>query len=139
MPFDPRVHVGVGLILVNPLAGLLMIERQGAHGAGQWSVVGGWIDHGETPGQAVIREAQEEVGITVVRPVYAGSSTFVYDDEPHHRLTLFQKVHYSYDTMAPKIQEPDKISKLAWVGYDHIDMLDLFGPFEQHIENGFKW
>lgn len=141
MPFDPRVHVGVGLIIVNPLNRLLMIQRQGAHGAGTWGLVGGWVEYGETPGQAVVREAKEEVNITVehkhLRP--DGTSTHIFDSPVDHALTLFFQAPYNFDSMAPTINEPDKISKIAWVDYHHVDTLDLFPPFQQFIENGFRW
>jgi 8-oxo-dGTP diphosphatase len=139
MPWDPRVHLGVGVCLVNSIGRLLMIERQGAHGAGQWSIVGGWVDYPETPEEAVIREMKEEVGIDVIRPKLIGVTTHIFDSPVDSSTTLFYKVPYTFDTMHTKIKEPDKISKIAWVDFNSIPLLDLFPPFEKFIQQGFRW
>lgn len=42
---------------------LLAMKKRG-HGAGRWNGVGGKLETGETPEQAVTRECQEEIGVT---------------------------------------------------------------------------
>ena len=66
MPMDPRVSAGVAAMVVRPFNGgdhLLMIRRKGKHAAGLLSCPGGWIDYGESPEQAALRELNEEVGL----------------------------------------------------------------------------
>lgn len=43
---------------------LLAMKKRG-FGEGKWNGVGGKIEEGETPEQAVIREAQEEIGVGI--------------------------------------------------------------------------
>ncbi len=42
---------------------LLLIQRAGEPYAGQWALVGGKWDFGETLAEAVVREVQEETGL----------------------------------------------------------------------------
>lgn len=52
--------------LVTDGAGRMLLARQpDGRGAGQWSLPGGGVEHGEHPEQAVIREVREETGLGV--------------------------------------------------------------------------
>jgi mutator protein MutT len=63
-----------GVVVVVRRAGRLLVIRRAAHivAGGAWCFVGGAIDPGETPEQAVVREFQEEVGgqVRPVRPIW---------------------------------------------------------------------
>ena len=142
MPFDPRVHVGVGACIIDPvgLGRLLMIERKGAHGEGQWSIIGGWVDHGETPEEAVLRELREEVGLYSPpgSPLYLGNTTHVFDEPVDHALTLFYQIKARF-FWHPQIMEPDKIARIEWVPFHIVRDLNLFPPFEKFLNQGYRW
>ena len=56
--------VGVGAIILDD--GQVVLVRRGHEPAlGEWSLPGGMVELGETIEQAIIREVQEEVGLTV--------------------------------------------------------------------------
>jgi mutator protein MutT len=59
-----------GVVVVVQRDGRLLVIRRAAHivAGGAWCFVGGAIDPGETPEEAVVREFREEVG-GLVRPV----------------------------------------------------------------------
>ncbi|MDQ6650657.1 MAG: NUDIX hydrolase [Actinomycetota bacterium] len=60
---DPKV--GVGVVVVH--AGeLLLVRRAMAPERGKWSIPGGFLDHGEDPQVAAVREVQEETALDVV-------------------------------------------------------------------------
>jgi 8-oxo-dGTP diphosphatase len=42
-----------------------MVQRRSRNGAPEWAGPSGWIEPGETPEQAVVREVLEEVGLVV--------------------------------------------------------------------------
>ena len=59
-------RVGVGLLLVDEQAGVLLTLRALPPEAGCWSIVGGKVDFLETLEQCARREAREEAGIEIV-------------------------------------------------------------------------
>lgn len=81
-----REHVGTRQLLIPSVSALVFDEDQRVLlcrkvGSQLWGLVGGAVEPGETPAEAVVREAQEETGL-VVRPirvlgVYGGPDFFV--------------------------------------------------------------
>jgi 8-oxo-dGTP diphosphatase len=64
-----RLHYGqygaAGLVLTNADGHVLLARRSDyVHRGGTWAFPGGAVERGETPAQAAIREAEEELGIT---------------------------------------------------------------------------
>jgi ADP-ribose pyrophosphatase YjhB (NUDIX family) len=66
-----RAYVGHELLLL-PSAAVLPADAEGrvllawqAEGGHGWSTVGGAVDPGESPAEAAIREAREEIGVEV--------------------------------------------------------------------------
>jgi 8-oxo-dGTP diphosphatase len=62
----------VAAALVDPDGRVLIAQRpEGKNMAGLWEFPGGKIESGERPEEALIRELQEELGITVKEPCLA--------------------------------------------------------------------
>ncbi len=59
---------------------ILLIRKKRGLGAGKVNGPGGKIDPGETPCEGAVREAQEELGITVLDPVEIGVLHFNFTD-----------------------------------------------------------
>ena len=59
---EQHVKVGVGVICVTP-QGVVLLQRQGSHGAGEWSFPGGHLEFGESVIDCAIRETDEEIGV----------------------------------------------------------------------------
>ena len=57
----PKFRPNVALILVDAEERVLVCERAGVPGA--WQFPQGGVDKGESPGEALAREVQEEVGL----------------------------------------------------------------------------
>jgi 8-oxo-dGTP diphosphatase len=62
-PFAPRV--GVGILILDDQNRVLLTLRKNPPEAGCWSIVGGKLEYLETLHKCAIREALEEVGLTV--------------------------------------------------------------------------
>jgi len=63
--YPDRPFVGVGAVVVNEAARVLLVKRRFEPLAGQWSLPGGAVDVGETLEACVIRELHEETGLEV--------------------------------------------------------------------------
>ena len=78
---DPKVAAGVIVTLGD---GILLLQRAIEPAYGAWVFPGGFVDRGEHPEQAAIREAREEAGIDVRLDGVLG----VYHDPPGNPVVL---------------------------------------------------
>jgi mutator protein MutT len=62
---------------------LLAMKKRG-FGAGRWNGVGGKLDTGETIEQALVRECQEEIGVTPTKYHKVAEHDFVVDSDDEH-------------------------------------------------------
>ena len=60
-----KVGITVGLILLNDKKVLLMRRCNTGYMDGKYALVSGYVEAGETLKQAMLREAKEEIGITL--------------------------------------------------------------------------
>ncbi|MBN2601318.1 MAG: NUDIX hydrolase [Candidatus Marinimicrobia bacterium] len=58
----------VAVVLIDPDRRILLVRRSAEPGIGEWCLPGGFIEMGETPSQAAVRELQEEIGIEIEPP-----------------------------------------------------------------------
>src|SRR5215212_1735638 len=56
-----RFPIGAA-VLIRDARGRILLVQQTYRSSAIWLPPGGWVDRGETPGQAACREAREEVG-----------------------------------------------------------------------------
>ena len=72
---------------------------------GKWdTAVGGHIDYGETPEEALRREVREELGITVFEPQFVGK--YVFDSKRERELVYVNRTVYN-DEIYPSTDELD--------------------------------
>lgn len=133
-----RVHAGVCVVVRDASGALLLIERKGSHGAGTWGLVGGHIDQpppgvlvGETPEEACVREAQEELGMVVAELEYL-DWTFDHHPEGFTGLTLFYEAHA---WSGPTKVETEKIEAFGWFLPNELPA-PLFAPLEFFLKSG---
>jgi len=55
-------------VLTEPDQRILLVRRSVEPGIGEWCLPGGFIEIGETPSQAAVRELKEEIGIEIEPP-----------------------------------------------------------------------
>ncbi|WP_202874257.1 GNAT family N-acetyltransferase [Kribbella albertanoniae] len=88
---------------------------------GQWDVVGGHVEVGETPEQALAREVEEETGWTV-REVLGIVSDWEWELEGRVRRELDYLITVDGDLGRPRL-EVGKHDASAWVGVDDLELL----------------
>ena len=117
-----------GVVFVARVEGeppLVMLQRRSmwAHEGGTWSCAGGAIDEGESPFEAALREASEEVG-----------------EIPPHRAVLGEYVFapasdWAYTTIVLEVDElfggsvNFETDEVAWVPIHLVDTLTLHAGF----------
>lgn len=84
---DARPEVCVGGVALHD-GDLLMIRRGHGPAAGEWSVPGGRVEHGELLAEAVIREIREETGLEAVCGELIGWVERLGDDDGQHYVIL---------------------------------------------------
>ena len=104
-----------------------MICQRPAHKARGllWEFVGGKVEHGETKEQALIRECQEELAITISVGDAFMDVTHEYPDLTVH-LTLFNA------TIAEGVPQRLEHNDIRWVKVSEIDNYD-FCPADEEI------
>ena len=94
----------VDVIVENPVGEYLLIKRTGEPLKGQWWVIGGRVQKGETMEQAAVRKVKEEAALSVgaLRPV--GYYEEVYQDAPFGVKSGLHAVSVVFSTICE--QEP---------------------------------
>jgi 8-oxo-dGTP diphosphatase len=137
MPPDPLVHVGVAAVVTSPEGDkLLMVQRGGeggyaGDGHGQWSVPGGWLDFGETPEEAAVREAMEETGVTVDLMPNARMGFVSCESESTRAQIVTLFIRCFWVAGEPTVTEPDKCPVVGWVNFSSLDEMPLFAPLAE--------
>lgn len=152
MPADPRVNVGVAAIVWLPTFGnepdlFLQIQRAGqaAEEPGTYSTPGGWIDHGEDPMTAAVREVYEETGVRawVSYDFSKVLGITTHTNEINGNTVICPWVNLyarTEDSVLPEPPEPDKCQNIRWATARSLYELapeQLFTPTRLAREAGY--
>jgi len=105
-----------GSLIVEDGEILLLYREDEEH----WEVPGGKVEEDESPTEAAVREAEEEIGVEIElrKPFYTGE--FQHNDE----MFLWNSYVAEITQGEPKIQE-GKFEKLGWFKGSELDDLKL--------------
>ena len=115
-------------IIVEDEKVLLGFKKKGEIGTGTLNGPGGKLEEGETPFECVIRETQEEVGVTLSKENldYLGTITFFAGGVPDFEVCIFYTKVFSGE---PK-ETPDMVP--SWYPIEKL-------PFDQMLDSDQKW
>ncbi|HEY1519042.1 MAG TPA: NAD(+) diphosphatase [Solirubrobacteraceae bacterium] len=111
----PRTDPAITM-LVQSGDSCLLSRRQGAP-ANRWSALAGFVEPGETPEQAVVREAREETGVDVVSVQYVASQPWPFPQALMIGYWAF--VDPAADAMPTPA--PDELVEARWWGRDELE------------------
>jgi 8-oxo-dGTP diphosphatase len=110
--------------------------------AGQWTLPGGGIDFGEHPADGVIRELQEETGLTgeIQRLLAVDSFLITREDDrgpyEHHGLRILYEVTVTGGTLQDELDE--STDKADWFTEDEARALPLVGLARRALDVAFR-
>jgi mutator protein MutT len=110
-----------GNLIVEEGKILLLYREDERH----WKLPGGKVEENESPTEAAVREAKEEIGVkaSLEKPFYSGE--FQKDD----KIFLWHCYQASIDEGEPEVQE-DKFERLEWFEASELDDLELASNIE---------
>ncbi|PSC76064.1 Nudix hydrolase [Micractinium conductrix] len=114
-----RPLVGVGVLIFQADSDRVLVgQRKGAHGGGEWALPGGHLEHGESFEECAAREVLEETGLTLEGVEFAYAVNSVFPNGAHY-VTVFCRASEPAGTV-PVNAEPDKCEGWEWVEYSRL-------------------
>lgn len=130
---DNIVKVGLAVFVFKD-GQFVMLQRQGAHGAGSWSIPGGHIEFGESFAETAAREVLEETGMTIKNVRFAAVTNDIFQEEGKHYITIWMAS--DWEAGEATITEPDRCSEMSWFNFNSLPE-PLFLPFESLEQSVF--
>jgi 8-oxo-dGTP diphosphatase len=113
----PHPRIGVGVFVWKD-GKFIMGQRQGAHGAGSWSIPGGHLEFGESWEECARRETKEETGLDIKNVRFLAATNDIFPEEKKHYVTIW--VESDWAGGEATITEPDKFVGLAWRDFESL-------------------
>jgi 8-oxo-dGTP diphosphatase len=109
---------------------VLLVRRRVKEGTLSWQLPAGEVEAGETAGQAAVREAGEEVGLTVAETKMLG--------ERVHPATGRTMVYVACDVVdgEARVVDDEELAELAWAERDQLAEYvphGFFEPVQQYL------
>ena len=106
------IGVGVGAMVFNQEGNVFLARRgpQASNEQGTWEFPGGKVSFGETLADAIVREFEEEYGMTIELIDLLGVNDHILEHEHWVAPTFIAR----FVAGPPTIREPDKCSAIGW-------------------------
>ena len=124
--YNTGYNVGVGGAVVND-GRLLLVRRASRRGRGNWQIPGGFVERDETIELAVVREVEEEAGVTATVQGVLGIRNR-YDEEGGNSLYIVMRLTLQSGEPNPDMKEVDKAEyfSLAEIqALEHISVVNI--------------
>ncbi|MFD7653278.1 NUDIX hydrolase [Actinosynnema sp. NPDC059797] len=136
-PKANSIRVAVSAIVQDPTGRLLMIRRTDND---KYAIPGGGQDVGETLAQAVVREVEEETGITVHVTSLVGlysnpNHVMAYDDgEVRQEFSIC----FRAQPIGGELRTSSESKEVHWVEPSHLSNLDIHPSIQLRIQHGLS-
>ncbi len=126
--YNTGYNVGVGGAVVND-GRVLLVRRASRRGRGNWQIPGGFIEPDETIEQAVVREVQEEAGVTASVQGVLGLRNR-YDEDSSNSLYIIMLLNPVTGEPQPDNHEVDQA---AYFTLDEIRAIEQISPINVEV------
>ena len=128
LPSEERPPIASAIITHD--GKVLLVRRRVKEGTLSWQFPGGQIEHGETAGEAAVREVREETGLLVEEWKTLG--------ERKHPNTGRMMVYVACQPVSGEaaVVDDDELDALAWVGQSQLADFVPYGfypPVQAHL------
>lgn len=126
--YNTRYNLGVGGAVVKDDK-LLLVRRASRRGRGNWQIPGGFVEQDETMEQAVVREVQEESGVTAEVVGVLGIRNR-YDPDSDNSTYVILALRPVEGEPTPDEREVDMA---GYFSLDEIDALEQVPPINREV------
>lgn len=132
-PDAPRPPIAAAVIVNG--GRVLLVRRRVKEGTLSWQFPAGEVEAGESGGEAAVREASEETGLTVVEAKVLG--------ERVHPATGRTMVYIACEVVSGEatVVDDEELVELAWVEHDQLAEYVPYGffePVQQYLDDTLK-
>ncbi|MCL2609748.1 MAG: NAD(+) diphosphatase, partial [Treponema sp.] len=121
----PRITPAV-IVLITDDSGRILLAHNRKFGPGMYSLLAGFVEAGETPEQAVLRETEEEVGIRVSDIRYIASSPWPF---PASLMLGFSARHVAGELRPDGVE----IEDAAWYDRPNLPLIPAPGSLSRGL------
>jgi 8-oxo-dGTP diphosphatase len=129
----PNVRVGIGVFVFKD-GKFLLQKRQGAHGAGTWSLPGGHLEFGESFEHTARREVKEETDLEIKNLRFGAIMNDHFVGENEHYVSVWMLSEW--DSGVLRNLEPEKCTAQSWHTFDDLPE-PLFLTWSNFLESEF--
>ena len=126
--YNSNYNLGVGGAVIKD-GKLLMVRRASRRGRGNWQIPGGFVEQDETMEQAVVREVEEEAGVTAEVVGVLGIRNR-YDEDNGNSTYVIMALRPVSGEPTPDAHEVDMA---AYFSLDEIDALEQVPPINREV------
>ena len=128
--YNTGYNVGVGGAVVDD-GRLLLVRRASRRGRGNWQIPGGFVEQNETMDLAVVREVEEEAGVTATVQGVLGIRNR-YDEEGGNSLYIVMLLSPESGEPAPDMTEVDRAEYFSLA---EIQSLEHISPINIEVDS----
>lgn len=116
MTAEQKPKVGIGVMILRD-GKILLCQRKGSHGEGEWSSPGGHLEYLESFENCARRETKEESGIEIKNIRFQFLANVVKYNSKHY---VHIGVIADWESGEPKILEPKRQGPWGWYSLDNL-------------------
>jgi 8-oxo-dGTP diphosphatase len=129
-----QIVLGVGAVVWNDKAEVLLIRRSKPPRLGEWSLPGGKVEFGETLRAALLREVREETGLDVQIVDLLDTAEIIFDAEAGADDAHFVLVDFTVRAVSGTLAASSDADDARWFSLDAIADLHLWSETRRVIE-----